>query len=363
MRVFQNIFVYPSFVKQLSAQVGRRQNFAERHASFLASRYCAVHYLQPPSDGGVSVFLTSAADPVMQGAWAREHGLRKDAKSDDILLAQIEEHRTEVFYTQNPAFYGPAFLKRLPGSVKRRVCWQSPPANHGDLSAYDLVLNNFPTSLAEYGKQGVRTGYFTPSHDPGMQPYGDNRDRPIDISFAGGYSRYHRNRASVLEKLAALHPDKKIVFALDRSRLTRLAESPIGRLLPLGKHRRPASIRAVSVEPVFGTGMYELFSKSKIVLNGAVDSAGADRGNMRCFEALGCGALLLTDSGDYPALMRDGESMRVYSDADAAAKAALELLADDATRNRIARRGVEVMQSEYSKANQWRKFAALVGEA
>ncbi len=32
-----------------------------------------------------------------------------------------------------------------------------------------------------------------------------------------------------------------------------------------------------------------LLSNAKIVLNGAIDISGEDRGNMRCFEALGSG--------------------------------------------------------------------------
>ena len=44
--------------------------------------------------------------------------------------------------------------------------------------------------------------------------------------------------------------------------------------------------------------------------------AGGDRGNMRCFEATGCGAVLLTDSGSYPEGFVDGETMLTYSSPD-----------------------------------------------
>jgi hypothetical protein len=50
--------------------------------------------------------------------------------------------------------------------------------------------------------------------------------------------------------------------------------------------------------------LYELIGKSKIVLNGVIDMVGRDRGNMRCFEAMGCGALLLSDEGNYPKGMK-----------------------------------------------------------
>ena len=87
----------------------------------------------------------------------------------------------------------------------------------------------------------------------------------------------------------------------------------MGYFAPLGKYRRPKDIRAVSRDPVYGPDLYALISKSKIILNGAVDMAGDDRGNMRCFEAMGCAALLLSDAGVYPAGMRDNDTLLVYS--------------------------------------------------
>jgi hypothetical protein len=88
-------------------------------------------------------------------------------------------------------------------------------------------------------------------------------------------------------------------------RLCRLAESPLGRALPLAKQRPPA-IRAVTRDPIFGRDYYEVLSSAKIVLNGSIDMPGANRGSVRCFEALGSGSLLLTDEGNYPEGISNG---------------------------------------------------------
>ena len=66
------------------------------------------------------------------------------------------------------------------------------------------------------------------------------QDRPVDVVFVGGYTRRHKRRSAVLEAVAGMADEYNIVFHLDRSRLCRLAESPIGWFLPLAKHRRPA---------------------------------------------------------------------------------------------------------------------------
>jgi hypothetical protein len=358
MRVFQNFFAYQSYLIHLGSRLPDHSSFQVWRDALVGDRYCAVHYLEPEING--NVFLTCNTSEAMQRAWAREHGLSKSVHLNDIVLAQIEQHGSEVFYTQDPGHYGPEFLRRLPGCVRQRVCWQSPPANAGDLTAYDLVVNNFPTSLAEYAKQGVRTAYFTPSYDPEMMRYAESNERSIDVVFVGGYSRHHRNRAAVLEAVAGLHGRLHVVFALDRSRLTRLAESPLGWLLPLAHHRRPGAIRAVTANPVFGRDMYALFGQAKIVLNGAVDSAGQDRGNMRCFESMGCGALMLTDLGNYPEGMVDGETMVTYRNSQNAKQMVENFLTNSERRSQIARQGREMLRDQYSKASHWRRFVALI---
>src|ERR1700683_1110530 len=86
-------------------------------------------------------------------------------------------------------------------------------------------------------------------------------------------------------------PEAYVVYHLDRSQLCRLAESPVGRLLPLGKRRRPYVTRMIARDGKFGRDYYELFSSAKVVLNGALGvaakiaqirdtfEAGAFRGN------------------------------------------------------------------------------------
>ena len=61
------------------------------------------------------------------------------------------------------------------------------------------------------------------------------------------------------------------------------------------------------------------------MLNGAIDMAGPDRGNMRCFEAMGCGALLVSDVGNYPVGMEAGVTMETYASSDTRRATDLEM--------------------------------------
>ena len=361
MRLFQNSGVYPAYYARRGRQPSGPATFTAQIALFLDDRYGAAHFLAPVLEGDDTAFFTNGDDEVLQRTWAREKGMPGKMGLAEILLAQIESHRTEVFYNLDPMRYGSEFVRKLPGCVRKTLAWRAAPSPGADFGAYDRVVCNFPAMLKGYEARGWKAAYFAPAHDPVMNEYGGNEDRPIDVLFVGGYSRHHTRRAAVLEAVACLGDHYIIEFCLNRSRLTRLAESPVGYLAPLGKYRRPRAIRAVSHEPVFGRDMYERISQSRIVLNGSIDMAGEERGNMRCFEALGCGALMVSDAGIYPQGMEAGVTMKTYDgSADVVSVIESSLTRPEETK-RIAARGFAMVCSTYSKAGQWAEFQRLVG--
>jgi hypothetical protein len=359
MRLFQNSSIYPAYLKRLRELTLNCTSFKTLVAAFLADRYGAVHLLKPVLEQDPSAFFTNGDNEILQRQWAKENGLPVNAALETILLAQIEHHRTEVFYNLDPIRYGSNFVRKLPGCVRKSIAWRAAPSLREDLAAYDLMVSNFPTLLAKYKTQGLRTAEFSPAHDQVMNSYADNNNRHIDVLFVGGYSRHHQNRAKLLEAVAKMSQDINVVFHLDCSLFTRLAESKFGSLLPIGNYRRPYLIQAIAAEPVFGLDLYDALSKAKIVINGAIDMAGRDRGNMRCFEAMGCGSLLLSDDGVYPPGMIPDINLKIWQSPSDAVTSINELLADDAKRSALASAGHSMISESYSKQRQWHKFQLL----
>lgn len=360
MRLFQNARYYPSLRPKIRKLTKDHSAFAGQIDAFLNFRESAAHILLPVDQRAEWAFFTNGDDADVQRVWAREHGLSSRASLSEILRAQIEEHRADVFYNLDATGWEGDFMRSLPGCVKKAIAWHAAPFKNVSFSGYDLVVCNFPSILAALSEQGSRTDYFFPAYDPEFAPFASRQDRPVDVLFVGGYSRHHRRRAAVLEAVAKLAGEYNIVYRLDRSRLCRLAESPLGHFLPLERHRRPPAIRAITQEPIFGRDYYEALSAAKIVLNGSIDMAGADRGNMRCFEALGSGALLLSDQGNYPEGMRDGETISTYKSPEHAVRQVRTLLEASGERLNIAHAGHEMVSTRYSKEAQWQRFEALV---
>lgn len=360
MRFFQNSGVYPAYQRYFDRVNGARQNFTDRRNSYLADGFGAPHILKPVWEFEPDAFFTNGDDTYLQSSWARENGLSPRATLEEILLAQIEDHRTEVFYNLDPMRFGSQFVRRLPGTVRKSICWRAAPSPNADFGAYDLVLCNFQGILEQWRARGWQAEVFYPAHDPFLGALSQNTERNIDVSFVGSFSRHHRARAEVLETLATLSKDFDVRFHLNSSRITKLADTPLLRVIPMGRLRRPSKIRRVSREPIFGRQLYEVFSRSKIVVNVAIDMAGSDRGNMRCFEAMGAGALLLSDSGTYPGGMEPGKNLSTFSTPEDAKAQALRILSDWESHREIADAGKAMIQTRYSRDRQWQRFIDLV---
>ena len=123
------------------------------------------------------------------------------------------------------------------------------------------------------------------------------------------------------------------------------------------------SIASVARPPVFGRQLYELIGRSKIVLNGAIDMAGRDRGNMRCFEAMGCGALLVSDAGNYPDGMVPGATIESYDSPEGAVELVRESLDNWPVRAKMAAEGRRQVAELYAKSVQWKSFIDLVAQS
>ena len=358
MRLFQNARYYPALRPRIRELTKDVPTFSGKIGAFLDFRYSAAHVLQPVDQRLDTAFFANGDDADLQRVWAAEHGMSPRASLPEILKAQIEDHRTEVFYNHDATGWDADFIKYLPSCVKYKIVWHA--VGYTDLTFYDRVVSNFPSILSDMHRRGCRVDYLFPAYDPELSPFAAREARPIDVLFVGGYSRHHKQRADILEEVAKLAGNYNVVYYLDRSRLCRLAESPIGRMMPLAKHRRPDSIRMIARDGRFGRDYYELLSSAKVVLNGSIDMAGEDRGNMRCFEALGARSLLLSDQGNYPDGMKDGQTIATYGSAEQAVIQVKTLLEDSDKRLSIAQAGHQMVSTRYSKEAQWKRFEALV---
>ncbi len=127
MRLFQNSSFYPSYLPRMNRLAADAPSFEARRRVFLDDRFGASHFLKPVLDGSPDAFFTNGNDEILQRRWAGEQGMAGKPTLEAILLAQIEHHRTEVFYNVDPVQFPSAFVRKLPGCVRQTRCWRAAP--------------------------------------------------------------------------------------------------------------------------------------------------------------------------------------------------------------------------------------------
>jgi len=359
MRIFQASSLPPDYLVSLGGRPGEQESFAARSRRIVEEGYGSAHLLLPVVRGEATAFFANGNDHFGQNLWAKENGLPVGTSEQSILLAQIEAHRTEVFYSLDPVRYGSSFVKRLPGCVRKSLCWRAAPSPGADFAAYDLVLGNFPGILRQWSRQGCSTEYFSPAWDIENEPVGDLAARPIDVIFVGAHSRHHRRRNRVLEAIAEKQADWNIVYCLASSRSSRLASTVLRAFPTFRKDGQSTNLRRLIRPPIYGQALYGLLRTAKVVFNAHGEIAGDERGNMRCFEAMGCGSLLVTDKGKYPDGFVAHENYVDYANADEAITTINDMLIQECKRLRIAKAGINLMCQKYNKVVQWADFQEL----
>ena len=217
--------------------------------------------------------------PPLQDQWARENDYTGD---DPIWLEQIRRYEPDVVYAQgiwlvNDDTY--PVIKEHCGVIAGQV-----GSFVGDfkLTKYDVIFTMFPTYVELFKEAGVYARYLPHSFDPLALERIGKRKRDIAMSFVGQILDTHTHRKDVLTALNANFNVQQWV----------------------GER--------------WGLDMFEVMSRSYMAINCDIDTEFGSGGNMRTYEATGCGALLLTNDGPgVGALFEDDEILKYNSPKEA----------------------------------------------
>jgi Glycosyl transferases group 1 len=339
----------------------RIESYAEGIERFLEFGHEIVHILKPGINRDPSFFISLGNCDSLQKLWATEHGRSTRTPSIELILNQIEHHGADIVYSFDPTRYGNAFVRRLPGCVKKTIAWYAGPKPPADLGVYDLVVNNFPKLRDSYKQLGCRVAAMFPAPPESLYAFATSQSRPIDVLFSGAYGRHHRRRAQILKEIIRTLPGRfNVQFYLETSRFSKYFDNSLFRSIGLlQNYVVPNNFKPYTSPAIYGNEMYQVMARSKVVVNVAGEVAGGERGNMRCFEAMACGTLMVSDAGTYPEGMVAGVTHLEYTSAEEAVDVIRKALADFNT-NRIPDAALKLMADRFNKDRQWAAFKALL---
>jgi len=201
-----------------------------------------------------------------------------------ILVGQIAALKPDVLFCFDLSMIGDEVIRaaRRAGSLIAGQTNSALPADR-TLQQFDFLISSFPFFIDHFEKLGIPSLMLDLGFDDRVTTRSAVASRDIRVSFVGGLTRLHQ-RTELLD--AILEVESSAAFF-------GYIEDEID---------LPVRVRSRHFGERWGIQAYEVLSSSAVTINehGIVDPDlrfGGPRvaGNMRLFEATGCGALLITD--------------------------------------------------------------------
>jgi hypothetical protein len=308
----------------------------------------------------------------MQDAWRKENGFSKaiaagwdygphiarlpGADSLALLLnhlhstiyEQVKLFRPDVVYIQDLNLIPPALIKKLrdfSNLVVGEIASPLPPWRL--IKSYDMVLSALQPIVEELNHKGMRAHWVPLGFD--LRNWEDfkseSSNRSIDVSFVGSISRLQKMTLPLMRRISE-RVDSFSVYGPRES----------------GKALADHGLQDLYRGTAWGSQMFEIFAKSKIVVNRHGEIAKGHATNMRMYESTGMGALLITDATkNLEELFKVNEEVVTYEDPDDAAEQIVKLLSNQSEMQRIAMQGQKRTHTEHTYAQRVQTILEYVG--
>ncbi len=359
LKIYQNSCqITRSYEIRLREKIKGIKEFKSAIDIFKDDLYGINHLLKPIADGETNCFYSNRNNYDLQKRWAADHQL-KYKKIDEIFFAQLEEYKIEIFYDLDPKKDSYKILKKFPSNVKYKIAWRAAPIN-SNLECYDLIVNNFENILNQYRNDGCNVGYLTPSYSPEIEKF-QKKNRDYNVFFSGTHSRHHLDRNRFLIDLVK-SLDSKILLHLEKSLITNIATSKYINKIPyIKKFSIDRFLLNIDLGSVYGVDLYKKMANSKFIINKSIDYALRAKGNLRCFESINSGAVLLSDEGDYPEGFKENVNFITYKNSDDAVRVINYYLKNYEEYEYIRLNGIKLLRENYTREIVYKKFLDLLG--
>jgi len=252
----------------------------------------------PPAVGrrlaelGHTVDVVVANAEPLQRAWAREAGVDFPGAAWQMELPaeQVRRFAPDVLWMGSNFRWFGDYLRGLKRHCRVVAAWTAAPLPATlDLRGIDCMLTSHQNFVREFRARGLRCERVLPCFEPRLLDAIGTPPRDIPASFVGSLTWAHDERIRTMTRLVRETPLE--LWTAKPRIFSRSA------LRPAFWRARFAAreVLARSHPEQYGLAMYRLLARSQVAVNVHIGVAGGLAGNMRMFEATGCGALLLTE--------------------------------------------------------------------
>lgn len=351
MKIYQSIHKYPPHIPAFELRHGITDDttisFSELQQLIISDGYASVYRLQPPANNiNDEVFFTIWNYDRLQRLWAKEQGLTDDCTMNEIRVAQVKWFKPDVIYDFSGR-YRPDFIAKLKEDGVKAIyaLWNGVIEQNevpAPIPGYDVYVSLHRPYIDYWNSIGAKSFELQPSIPTEWCENSESSVRDIDILMYGQSNKeFFKGRDEIIKKILELKSKYNVSIKLqmdDESECffreqTSLIESP-----------------------VYGNELYSSIKNSKIVINKCTDNNLSYKSNMRVFETIGNGALLLTEKGDYPEGLESGKDFLSYSSTEKLLDLIDTILDDWQRWSVFAESAKDRLVSNFSKEKQWDIF-------
>jgi spore maturation protein CgeB len=319
---------------------------------------------------GIDTKCVISNDTYLLNKWRSENSTNSVKKSD-ILFEQINAFKPDILWIENLSYINTAWFKRVREeikSIKLIIAYHCAPYNKElieKLRKADFIITCTPGLKLAFENEGLKTYLVYHGFDNELLTRVERKGKVLsnNLVFSGSLitgGSFHNIRINLIENLIKENIDlalyvtlekrykikaKQLIYILaeilkklklnwltDRIPIFQYGQSPV-------KSYSETLLRS-NQQPLYGIDMFNLFQKSKIVLNLHTGVAGDYAGNMRMFEVTGIGSCLLTDNKkNMNDLFEVGKEVMIYDSPEDCIEKVKWLLEHDQEREKIAMLG------------------------
>jgi spore maturation protein CgeB len=293
----------------------------------------------------------------LQQAWAKENHINYSSFNwiHEILLAQLELFKPDIFFAEDYKYITPSFRKeikkRFP-SIKKIICWDGIARMNKDyFDGADIMLAPAQFILDYYQSNKFTTYLFQFGYEESISRRINIRKPIYDFTFVGSLVLFMNGHFKRLETLYDLSLNTNLKYWLSGTPpslfyyfLFQFGTLNRGHLIDIMRHFRdyPKFLQLYNSNSgnAFGLDMYQILSDSKITLNTHIDAAKDIACNIRLWEATGVGTCLITDwKSNLSDIFRIDEEIVVYKSTEECIEKVNYLLDHEDVRIKIAQAG------------------------
>lgn len=388
--------MYPGYLESFYRTNPRAKNLSyDEHYNLLINDTTefAGSYTRNFRKLGINAKCIISNDRVLQSKWKSENKLSSD-KNSDILIEQADSFKPDILWIENLSFINHDWFNNIRTkikSVKLIIAYHCAPYNRNTLEKLrnaDFIITCTPGLKQSFENEGLKAYLVYHGFDSELLAKIDKKDDATEnkLVFSGSLitgGNFHNSRINLIESLIEEKTDLALYVTLEKNYrikakqliymlsgfLKRLKLEKLSERIPILEYgKSPVKSYSVALlkanhEPLYGIDMYNLFHRSKIVLNIHIGVAGDYAGNMRMFEVTGVGSCLLTDNkknmGD---LFEADREVIMYDSPEDCINKVKWLLGHDEERGKIARMGQKKTLEMHTVENRCKSIIDIINK-